>query len=185
MPDFLSFPVWAETSVSFSLYFFGHEACGLLVPWPGVVPMSPAVEGWHINPWTTREVLETFWKDVWFGFIQPHSQCPLLLSMGTGATWLHTLTSVSECNYLRPLDAKCRRDMQPSTHEDIPPSYQMIHLFISRLYFFFSFFLSLFLLAFYFLLYILCFGLVLNLQKNWAGSKEISCRNSPLSFLYY
>ena len=25
--------------------FFGHEACGILVPWPGIEPLIPALEG--------------------------------------------------------------------------------------------------------------------------------------------
>ena len=26
-------------------WFFGHKACGILVPWPGTEPASPALEG--------------------------------------------------------------------------------------------------------------------------------------------
>ena len=29
----------------FMFCFFGHEACGILVPWPGVEPMPSALEG--------------------------------------------------------------------------------------------------------------------------------------------
>ena len=25
--------------------FFGHEACGILAPWPGIEPIPPALEG--------------------------------------------------------------------------------------------------------------------------------------------
>ena len=28
----------------------------ILVPWPGIVPLSPAVEAWSLNHWTAREV---------------------------------------------------------------------------------------------------------------------------------
>ena len=43
-------------------YYFSfwpyHAACGLLVPWPGIEPMLPAVEAWSPIHWTTREVSE-------------------------------------------------------------------------------------------------------------------------------
>ena len=32
------------------------KACGILVPWPGIDPMPPAVEAWNLNHWTAREV---------------------------------------------------------------------------------------------------------------------------------
>ena len=40
-------------------YLFGphHMACGILVPWPGIEPMPPALEARSPNHWTTREVL--------------------------------------------------------------------------------------------------------------------------------
>ena len=31
-------------------------ACGLLVPQPGIEPVSPALGAWSANHWTTREV---------------------------------------------------------------------------------------------------------------------------------
>ena len=40
-----------------SLFFFGHTAkCGILVPWPGIKPVSSALQIWSLNHWTTREV---------------------------------------------------------------------------------------------------------------------------------
>ena len=33
-----------------------HDACGILVLWPGIEPVPPAVETWSFNHWTTREV---------------------------------------------------------------------------------------------------------------------------------
>ena len=36
---------------------FGWEACGLFVPWSGIEPALPAVEGWNLDHWATREVL--------------------------------------------------------------------------------------------------------------------------------
>ena len=32
----------------------------ILVPWPGIKPMPPALEAQHLNHWTTREVLELY-----------------------------------------------------------------------------------------------------------------------------
>ena len=40
----------------FSIFWPCCMACGILVPWPGIEPMSPAVEAWSLNNWTTREV---------------------------------------------------------------------------------------------------------------------------------
>ena len=46
-----------------ALFFFGGEqalhsvACRILVPRPGIEPVPPAVEGWSLNHWTAREVL--------------------------------------------------------------------------------------------------------------------------------
>ena len=41
------------------IFFFllHHAACGILVPWPGIEPMPPALQAWSLNHWTTREVL--------------------------------------------------------------------------------------------------------------------------------
>ena len=45
-------------SVLFCFFTFWphHGACGILVPGPGIKPMSPAFESWSLNHWTTREV---------------------------------------------------------------------------------------------------------------------------------
>ena len=52
---------WKRTTFSLKKKFFfliyaHHEACGILVPQPGVEPMPPAVEAWSLSHWTTREV---------------------------------------------------------------------------------------------------------------------------------
>ena len=39
-----------------NIYLFGRTACGILVPWPGIKPISSALEAWSFNHWTTREV---------------------------------------------------------------------------------------------------------------------------------
>ena len=52
----------AELGITHSLlcvlFFFwqSREACGILVPRPGIQPVPPAVEAWSLNHWTTREV---------------------------------------------------------------------------------------------------------------------------------
>ena len=33
-------------------------AYGILVPWPGIEPLPPAVEAWSLNHWTSEEVPE-------------------------------------------------------------------------------------------------------------------------------
>ena len=43
---FLFFTFWLSPTV----------ASGILVPWPGIEPMPPALEAWCPNHWTTREV---------------------------------------------------------------------------------------------------------------------------------
>ena len=50
-------PFFFLRSVFFHL-FIGHttEACEILVPWPGIQPVTPAVEARSLNHWTAREV---------------------------------------------------------------------------------------------------------------------------------
>ena len=36
-------------------FWLCHPACGILVPWPGIEPMHPAMEVWSLNHWTARE----------------------------------------------------------------------------------------------------------------------------------
>ena len=31
------------------------QACGILLPWPGIEPVAPAVEAWSLNHWTARQ----------------------------------------------------------------------------------------------------------------------------------
>ena len=40
--------------LSFSIFWPHHMACGILVPWPGIEPESPAVETWCLNHWATH-----------------------------------------------------------------------------------------------------------------------------------
>ena len=47
----------AFTLVLASFFFWLHrEACGALVPQPGMEPMPPALAVWSLNHWATREV---------------------------------------------------------------------------------------------------------------------------------
>ena len=38
-------------------FWLCHSACGILVPWPGIEPMPPAMEVWSLNHWTARKSL--------------------------------------------------------------------------------------------------------------------------------
>ena len=40
----------------FLLFWPHHAACGILVPQPGIKPVTPAMEVWSLNHWTSREV---------------------------------------------------------------------------------------------------------------------------------
>ena len=40
------------------LFWSCHVACGILVPRPWIEPMPPAMEAWHLNHWTAREILK-------------------------------------------------------------------------------------------------------------------------------
>ena len=41
---------------SFFFFLFGHRARGILVPWPGVKPVPPALERQSLNHWTVVSV---------------------------------------------------------------------------------------------------------------------------------
>lgn len=40
---------------------FGHKACGILTPQPGIEP-TPRIGKAKVNLWTSREVLSSFYK---------------------------------------------------------------------------------------------------------------------------
>ena len=52
--------VFSVTAIAIYLYNFifclHWAAFGILVPWPGIRPVPPAVEARILNQWTTREV---------------------------------------------------------------------------------------------------------------------------------
>ena len=37
-------------------FWLPHEACGILVPSPGIEPVPPALGAWSLNHWASREV---------------------------------------------------------------------------------------------------------------------------------
>ena len=47
-----------EGNIFIYLCFFWlyHPSCGILVPWPGIKPVAPAVEVQSLKPWTARGV---------------------------------------------------------------------------------------------------------------------------------
>ena len=49
------FKVFTESVTILSLFYvFGHEACGILVPWLGIEPTPPAIEGEVLTAWTIQ-----------------------------------------------------------------------------------------------------------------------------------
>ena len=52
----------------YSFFFFlavSYTVCGILVPWPGIEPTSPAVEAWIFNPRTSSEVSVCVLSETW------------------------------------------------------------------------------------------------------------------------
>ena len=44
------------------IYWLHCSAYGILVPWPGIEPLAPALEAWSFNHWTAREIPgASFW----------------------------------------------------------------------------------------------------------------------------
>ena len=46
-----------ESIVRALFFFFGHTACGILFPQPGIEHMPPALGAQRFNHWITREIL--------------------------------------------------------------------------------------------------------------------------------
>ena len=59
------YPLWAEKSSggnslwALFIFWLTHTACGILNPWLGIEPESPAMESQSLNHWTTGEVPAT------------------------------------------------------------------------------------------------------------------------------
>ena len=43
-------PPWVYMCFCLMFCFFGHEACGILAPWPGIKPAAPELEGKVLTP---------------------------------------------------------------------------------------------------------------------------------------
>ena len=86
----------------FYIWFFGHEACGLLVPWPGIKPAHPALEGEILTTGlqghpSTSLFLSSFSFSPAFASLGPPSSCLWSLSSPTvasakGHSVIHFLT---------------------------------------------------------------------------------------------
>ena len=79
----------------FIFFFFFwpcRVACGILVPWPGIKPVPPAVEVWSPNHWTAREVPRfLFLKEIPVFSIS----CIFLLNLiSLSYTWLASLKAI-------------------------------------------------------------------------------------------
>ena len=48
--------ITGQSSGFFGLFWLNLAGCGILVPWPGIECISPAVESWSLKPWTSRAV---------------------------------------------------------------------------------------------------------------------------------
>ena len=47
---------WSEHGTLIFFFFPDRLACWILVPWPEIKPVLPALAAWSLNHWTTREV---------------------------------------------------------------------------------------------------------------------------------
>ena len=75
------------------LFWLCCRAYKILVPWPGITPMPPAVEAWSPNRWTISKVPGSLVSDVSQapGFFQMLSDSRLSVSISKGLCqlWLH------------------------------------------------------------------------------------------------
>ena len=59
-----------QTCILFCFVFWPcHAACRILVPWPGIEPMPPAVEAQSLNHWTAREVPDLHFESPFCNFV--------------------------------------------------------------------------------------------------------------------
>ena len=52
---FLAVNIFKIRSVLVFFFWLHYKACRILVPWPEIEPILPAVEAWSLNYWTARE----------------------------------------------------------------------------------------------------------------------------------
>ena len=88
----LNINIWLKYFLQFFFFFsLHHVACGISVPWPGIEPMTPPMEAWSCNHWSTREVppilwvsfpfLDIFWGTNVFNLGEVQLLCWFLLSL--------------------------------------------------------------------------------------------------------
>ena len=62
----------------FMFWFSGCEACGILIPSPGIKPAFPCKGRWSLNHWTAREVPCNSWAKALVSINQPFTCNPCL-----------------------------------------------------------------------------------------------------------
>ena len=93
------------------LYLFGQAACRILVPWPGIEPVPPAVEVWSPNHWTTREFLLVYFK-IYPSSVQPLS-CVWIFAIPWTTARQASLSIINSLNLLKLMSVNL---VMPSNH---------------------------------------------------------------------
>ena len=80
-----------------SLFLARPAVCRILAPWPGIEPVSPAMEGWSPNHWRAREVstpsfLTSYYPSAW--------DLALRRGGGCGGVWLPSSVSLGLAHFL-------------------------------------------------------------------------------------
>ena len=124
------------------ILFYGHLACGILVPRPGIKPVSPVLEVRNCNHWTAREVPPSYldWLNVamkifWIGWnkIYHYNEFHLCLFMLVNvAARKHSITWGSHCTSMGSA-ALCWSNLQPSKLFQqifwaLQPMWSLLHL---------------------------------------------------------
>ena len=98
-PGHRSFPsAWVSVdSFCFSLFLY-YVACIILGPQPGIEPITPPLQAWSLNHWTTREVLVCGFFRIW---LKRQLLCEALLnSQAELASFFPTPQAIYTCcNY--------------------------------------------------------------------------------------
>ena len=88
-------PVVSFLFLSLLLFFVffwpWHMACGILVPWPGIEPASPAVEAQTLNHWTTSKVPSFFILFDFSSIYHTPSFSGLSSSVSVTVCWVSTM----------------------------------------------------------------------------------------------
>ena len=84
--------------VIFSFLFFGCDACGILVPWPGMKPTPPALEVQSLNHWSARQVprvviLRALSVAYTLEWMDDHCDLVPLVFSHLGSYWVHAKKS--------------------------------------------------------------------------------------------